>query len=129
MQPVAEPPDDEDDEDDFPRRASVVVKTLTDGSDGEVPMQLVVDANGDKAVVQVFFEHPDDSQYAAAVERAERAAAAAEQGALRSSLRIGGAIDLTTLSTQKKVLKLSLQPSASEPANGEKLLRLRIAPT
>ena len=49
--------EDDEDEDDMPRRASVVVRTIHDGADGEVPMQLVMDANGDKAVVQVFFEN------------------------------------------------------------------------
>ena len=114
----------------MPRRASVVVRTIHDGADGEVPMQLVMDANGDKAVVQVFFENSDDrdSHYAAAVARAQLAAAAAAQGALRSSLRTRATIHLDNLSTQTRVVKLSLG-AVSEPKAGDKLLRLRLAPT
>ena len=119
----------EDDEyDDEPRRDSVLVKTVKEGTEGEEPLQLVLNANGDRALIQVFVGSEDDSSYAAAVQRAERAAAAAAQGALRSSLR-HPILDLEQLRAQKRVVKLSLQASASELPDDGKLLLLRLAPT
>ena len=117
------------DDEDAPRKPSVVLKTLQGGSS---PMQLVVDANGDKAVVQILDDSlPDEVLFNAAMRRAEDSAAAAVKGALRSSMRHPD-FDLEQLRNQTRVLKLSLQPKGEadggEALSSERTVCLRVVP-
>ena len=119
-----------EDEEASGRRPSIVLKTLKEGAE---PLQLIRDASGHQAVVQVCSGIGEDdlSLYYAARQRADAAADAAAKGALRSSMRHPH-VDWGNLHEQTRVLKLSLQPKGEadggEVLSSERTVCLRVVP-
>ena len=93
--------------------------------DGQQLVQ-VVDMNGHRALISVLEDDPEGLLQERAVERAALAAAAAEKGALRSSMK-HPQIDLSELRSpsRARVLKLSMRPR--EPGGGDRVVILRIS--
>ena len=97
--------------------------------------RLVTDINGHTAYVQVFdVPYYDLTVYAAARKQAQKAEAAAAAGALRPALKredFQGSLE--ALTTQHRVLRLSLQPvpaaAADDGALGQRIVSARIAPS
>lgn len=122
-----------DEDEPLGRRPSLVIRTIGRQDSSSQPLQLVRNTSGDQAVIELCEDLAEDDlqKYHASVQRAERAAAAAAKGALRSSMRYPS-IDFGHMRTQARVLKLSLQPSVasdgSSPSTANRTINLRIAP-
>ena len=116
----------EEDVDEPPWKPATTLKTIKAGNE---ELQLVVDDNGNKALVKYLDDDGELTVYTDAIKRADAAAAAAAKGALRSSMK-HPSCDTAQLSQQARVCKLSLQPR-EPPGDGESgpLVRLRLAPT
>ena len=96
-----------------PKPAYVHLRTLATIPARSEGLRLVVNADGDRALVHVCEDASDLSIFYAALQRAERSAAAAARGALRSAMR-RPAHNLDSIGSQVRVLKLSLRPSIGE---------------
>ena len=104
----------------------------SEGEGGRASVQLgdgrqlisVVDVNGHRALISVLEDDPERLEKA--VSSAALAAAAAEKGALRSSMK-HPAVDLSGLRSpsRARVLKLSMRPR--EPGGGESVVSIRIS--
>ena len=128
----------DDDYDDQPRQGPLVLQRIPSfssqpgGSHNPSPLQVVVDANGDKACIQELIDAPyadDLTIFHHAAERAAAADAAASMGALRSSfaMRQRSFNNLSLLAKQARVLNASLSAPDAVDHLQPKVVRLRIA--
>jgi predicted negative regulator of RcsB-dependent stress response len=96
----------------------------------DAPFRRVMDANGDYAYVKVHDNGWGDMvAFNAARRKAEEAEVAAAAGALRSAMRHPSYDDLTQLRTERRVLRLGMQPvEPTEGSNGDATcVRVRIS--